>query len=140
MIQRVQSVYLVLAILLVAAVFPLDFVFDSRAATAYAWFTGGFFLLAGLAVVLCVLALAQFKARERQLKTVGYAILAVLALVVYLGVTFSASGDILTIGRAERLDGVATLALPAFASVFTFLARRGVRRDIALVRSMDRLR
>ena len=140
MIQRVQSVYLVLAILLVAAVFPLNFVLDSQAATRYTWFAGGFYLLAGAAVVLGALALAGYKARERQVKTTTYALLAALALVVYLGVVFSASGDIRAIGSAERLDGVATLALPAFASVFIALARRAIRRDIALVRSMDRLR
>ena len=84
----------------------------------------------------CGLAIVQFRDRPRQLKTAGAASLLALALVALFGVGFGLKGDVAAGGN----EVYAALALAVAAFVFATLARRAIAKDIALVKSMDRLR
>lgn len=136
MIQRIQTVFLLLAVVCTAALFSLRTPVSGLAATAWPWFTNVFYLLAAVVVLASGLAIAQFRDRARQLRTASFASLVALALVALFGVAFAVGGDFAS-GQTEVFTATA-LAVAAF--VFTTLARRAIAKDIALVKSMDRLR
>lgn len=136
MIQRIQTVFLLLAIVCAAALFSMRTPVSGLAATAWPWFTNVFYLLAALVVLASGVGIALFRDRTRQLRTVAFASLAALALVALFGVAFAVGGDFAS-GHTEVYT---TTALAVAAYVFAALARRAIAKDIALVKSMDRLR
>ncbi len=140
MIQRKQSLFLVLAALMAAAMFALAYPYESLAADQYEAFPAAVGLLSGALAAVSALAVFQFRTRATQLRsaTAGMALAALLLAVVAGG--YALGGDLVRLQQGGRLDGWAALALPLVALVLTWLARRGVAADIALVRSMDRLR
>lgn len=140
MIQRKQTLFLVLAALMAAAMFALPYPFDSLAAEHFEVFPAGVGLLSGALAAVSALTVFQYRTRASQLRsTTACIVLAVLLLAFVVG-GFAISGDFARLQQTGRLDGWAALALPLVALVFASLARRGVAADIALVRSMDRLR
>lgn len=136
MIQRIQTLFLVLAIVCMAALFSFEVLAAGRAATAWPWLTNVFYLGAALFIIGCGVGIAQFADRPRQLKTVAVASLLALVLTALFALGFALHGDYAAFPQAA---GVAT-GLSALALIFTTLARRAIARDIALVKSMDRLR
>lgn len=136
MIQRIQSVFLLLAIVLLAALLTIGFPFESRAATAFPWFAAAVSLLAGAAVVAAGLALFQYRNRRAQQRTalIGFALADTLGVVQVIAYVLSGDFD------ALPTVGWIAVALPIVAGVLLFLARTYIARDEALVRSMDRLR
>lgn len=136
MIQRIQSLFLLLAIVLVAALLALGFPFESHAAEAFAWFAPAVSLLGGLVVLLAGLALFQFRDRPKQSKTVLWAFLLADVLGIVQVIGYALAGDF----EALSTLGIIALVLPFAASALLLLARVYIGKDIALVRSMDRLR
>lgn len=140
MIQRLQSVFLLLAIVCMAALFTLGFPSESRAAETLPWFWPGLLLLTGATIAAAGLALFQYRQRETQKRTVLVAyVLADLALVVQV-IGYALAGDFARMTDEGQVLGYVALALPIVASVLLLLARQRIAADIALVRSMDRLR
>lgn len=140
MIQRKQSLFLALAALFAAAMFALPYPFESLAADRFEAFPAGVGLLSGALAAVCLLAIFQYKTRASQLRSTGLAVALALLLLVTVAAGFGVAGDVARLQETGRLDGWSALALPLVALVFAVLARRGVAADIALVRSMDRLR
>lgn len=145
MIQRIQSVYLLLGALCLAALSILDPIWQSQAAATLAWYVPTVAILGALTAIVALIAIFLHKDRQKQLKTIlAVQMLAVVFLVVlvgglFLGGDFDSGG---AAGGGGALDRAILLALllPVASYVFFYLARRGVQRDINLVRSMDRLR
>ncbi len=143
MIQRIQSVYLLLGAVALGAMFFFGGVlWRSAPAEAYPWFTPALVVLVALAAVAGLGAIFLFADRPRQRAVVVAAqTLTVLAVLVLLGGFFLA--DALVVTRADGTlvtSRLIAFLLPVVAYVFFFLARRGIESDMALVRSMDRLR
>lgn len=140
MIQRIQSLYLLLAALCFFVLLMLDLPYGSPAA-ADAWFTP--FVMIG-AVLLGLASLGSillYKNREQQLRVInGVQLAAVAFLIVFFGGLYFAGDLHFQRGGATDAEKVVSLFLPILGYVMLFLARRGVAADIALVRSMDRLR
>lgn len=164
MIQRIQTVYLIAAILVLSGMwfFPIaevsfeessiQFYLTQNTATAFDLtfdLPGAWPIAVGVAI-LCVLALAtmlDFKNRKRQLMlcktTLG--LLPVLAVGAFLNawqaieVTMEASSALGGLVSGSGGYGFAPV-LPLVAMVFVFLALKGIQKDEALIRSMDRLR
>ena len=141
MIQRIQTVYLVLGTLALASLGLFDRPWSTQAADVHAWFVPS---LIGLIVATGGTALwAIFLYERRQTQrsvVVGVQIGTVLlAAVLYGGLYLTAE---LTFRNPAGFDWgkTAMLAMPILAYVFFFLARRGIDHDIELVESMDRLR
>jgi hypothetical protein len=139
MIQRIQTVHLLIAALLVGLFIGLGDGWLASLADRMAWLPVTAYVLAGLTAALALAAVFFYKQRATQMRVILAAqvvnVLLVLALAGALGLsTFG--------GEATRAGlAAATVAvLPVFAYIFLSLARWGVRRDIELVRSMDRLR
>jgi hypothetical protein len=142
MIQRVQSIYLLLASLvgIVAYFVPLAITptekmlicnlseISGQVATAsiFPW-------LSGVAIALSTLAIFVFKKRKLQIKIASAAALLYVATVGL----FLILADRYTNESIKFQFGV---ALPLLSAVFCYLAIRGINNDEKLVRAADRLR
>ncbi|GAB5521790.1 MAG: DUF4293 family protein [Rhodothermales bacterium] len=138
MIQRIQSVYLFLGALLVGALGFFNVIWTSAASQMLAWFRPAVLGAGALVIIVALIAIFLYRDRKRQLKTVvalqGLLIVFLLVLIagLYMG------------GTLDRVPGnmplIIALVLPVLAYIMFWLARKGIEKDIALVRSMDRLR
>lgn len=152
MIQRIQTLYLLLAGLLPAFTFffPVALLVKGDAwltmtsigydmanvgemAGRHPW---GLAVMAALSVLLPFVALFSYKNRKRQLSWVHCALTSnmvwYLSLIAY---AFSAAGK-----SGLSLSFALCCLLPLLAMVALWMARRGIRHDEALVRAADRIR
>lgn len=154
MIQRIQTIYLFIALVMLVVVnfFPFatygveggsyaltSWGVDAQGVAPYAGNTILCWALPAsslLAAVLALVAIMSYKQRVRQMRLCVYGILAVLAFHVALGVQAWTMYDAL--GTTPELT--LTAQLPLLSVIFFILAGRAVKRDEALVRSMDRIR
>ena len=113
MIQRIQTVFLLLAAILTA----VCAVFDDELITR---------VLAIVMSVLACLTIFIYKNRPRQA--------AVCSLIMAVGIAFYI---VLAVNQPE-MDWF--LALPLAVVLLTFLARKAIMKDEKLVRSLDRIR
>jgi uncharacterized membrane protein len=141
MIQRIQSVYLLLGALAFGVLPLLGDIWQGPAAERFAWFVPALLVLGAIVTGGALVAIFLYNDRARQRQVVlAVQLLAVLFLVVLM-VGLYLGGQL---GRALRAEtGIGSLLavlLPLLAYLLFYMARRGIERDIALVRSMDRLR
>lgn len=140
MIQRLQSLYLLFAALLVALFFVLGEAWREVVGTIYPWLTATTLALGGLVTLLALVSIFFYKDRQNQARVVRVAQGLDLALVGVL------AGCLVALSLNEEAGGLIpvslylTLLFPVAAYLFLRLAKRGIDKDIALVRSMDRLR
>ena len=141
MIQRIQTLYLLLGVVALAAMFFVAPAYTGAAAEAQGWFGPVVFGLAALAALVGLIAIFLFKNRPQQRTMIVAAqVLTVLHLAaLFVGLYLAGT---LYVQTAEGLDTgrLVMVVLPLVAYVLFFFARRSVDRDIALVKSMDRLR
>jgi len=141
MIQRIQTVYLLLGALALAALGFFDFPWESTAAAAYGWFVPSLLGLLTLTVGTAIWAIFLYEARKTQ-RTVVVAVqigTVLVAGVLYGGLYLTSE---LAVGGPNGADWgrIVALAIPILGYIFFFLARRAIDHDIELVKSMDRLR
>jgi drug/metabolite transporter (DMT)-like permease len=163
MLQRIQSIYLFIAVLCGAALFlsafntfnfqQIEFNFSlfglhqikgepnlnyTAAAYALVLFCCAFILVNGYTIFL-------FKNRRKQIKLAGFGILILASFCV--AEFFFANHHQLKIAEILNVDiaqiqinyGIGTL-MPILAMVMNFLAIRAIKKDEELVRSADRIR
>lgn len=153
MIQRIQSLYLLLATVLVAltnffalAHFKMDegfytlTSFSIEASGVEAWSGGIWYILIPvvnvLTVALLIAAIFGYKHRIKQMRRCIYAILSNLLFYAVFGFV---CWDIYS--KTGVYPDLALMAeLPLIAIILTFLAGRAIKRDEDMVRSMDRIR
>ncbi len=157
MIQRKQTLFLALAVLVAALanLFPfatysvgeLQVVFRSTGlfmgdgtAMADASPKVPFAAVLGILAALPVVAIVFYKDRKRQLRFVRFTYLLGLGALAFAVITDRSiqvylAGE----GAVEVVYGPA-FAAPVLVLLLAFLAERGIRKDEALIRSMDRLR
>lgn len=135
MIQRIQSVYLALAIVLNLSVVFTP-IFNRGLEDPQLWIGAGFIGLAVLSVLLTAVVLGLFKNRQKQISLIKPAMLLQVGSCAFgLGILFSMGG----IGRYLWDEALGCLLLLA-ALAAQFLAMRAIRKDEELVRSIDRIR
>ena len=139
MIQRIQSLYLLVgAIALLALVFmdwPWVVLRDEVV------FFGGGLVLAGVTAVVGLLAVFLYKNRTLQRKVIlGTQVLTIGLLLLLVGGLYVLGQLQFTTADGPYWPAIIGMLLPVGAYVFFFLARRGVEADINLIKSMDRLR
>lgn len=146
MIQRIQTVYLLLGGAMLAIFAALGGIWSPGLAAVASWLPAVTYALAVLAALVALGAVFLYKDRKRQRTVIGYAqwlsLLVLIPLLVGLFASTTtpdvdASGAVEPIGLYGRY--LVALA-PLVAYVLLRMARRGVDRDIAKVRSMDRIR
>jgi hypothetical protein len=145
MIQRKQSIWLLLAALLNAAVFlganfsietRIQNVLQTNKYTVLQHLPSTLFILA--AIVLSLIAIFLFRKRPLQMKM---SLIALLATMAYCFINWMRIKEIFANNKmiSNYSFGLATIT-PYFAIVFILLACLGIRKDEKLVKSLDRLR
>jgi len=158
MIQRIQTLYLVIAVIALSLIFafPLAQFFSETGAYVFSatglqnmvpggekLFNPMVFLpmpiIIAIVVLISIYAIMQFKNRPFQMKLVNAAVLLTAALIA--GIFF------LYIPMIEKKTAIIPdysksfgVYVPLVALVFLVLATRAIKRDDKLVRSADRLR
>ena len=145
MIQRKQSIWLLLAALLNAAVFlganfsietRIQNVLQTNKYTVLQHLPSTLFILA--AIVLSLIAIFLFRKRPLQMKM---SLIALLATMANCFINWMRIKEIFANNKmiSNYSFGLATIT-PYFAIVFILLACLGIRKDEKLVKSLDRLR
>ena len=145
MIQRIQSVFFLLAAGSFGALFGLPIATSTTPASPY--LEDGVFnildqpsliALSVLGAALALVAIFLYKNRTLQVR-IGFAVIAAALLLIGLSYWLY-SGLASAQGESAGLTISPGLYLPAGAVLFGWLATRFVRKDERIVRSMDRLR
>lgn len=137
MIQRIQSLYLLLAALALIAYVMIGVPAPSMLGT-YPWLAYALLALAGAGALLSLGSIFLYNNRARQLQVVTLGQWLLLLLILVIALTLFLVPTLRT-GLAEPVLLIPYLLVFA-AYVFVRLAARAIGKDIALVRSMDRLR
>lgn len=135
MIQRIQSVFLFLAFILNGSVF-FNALYRHAMDDPQAWIGIGFAIVLTLSALAPLSCIALYKNRENQIKWVTRSMILQLVAFGYgIGITISLGG----FGSFlwDEALGVLMLAIALFSQVY---ARKKIRDDIELVKSMDRIR
>lgn len=154
MIQRIQSIWLLLAALAVLCLlfFPMA---GSVTAQGYYLLTAtglklkdaadasiqthssiniALLIFTGVIVAIHLINIFNFRNRALQIRMVWTGILLIIALSVWFFMLMKG------IGEMKELDIEAPILLPLLAIIFDLFALRGIKRDEKLIRSADRLR
>jgi hypothetical protein len=141
MIQRIQSVYLLLAVAFLGLEYSFDSVWKGPSAAEYSWFvpiTMGVFTISAIGAFGAIFMYSQRK-RQRSL-VVTSQIIALLGLLILFASQYM-SGALPNMNLTQAsFESWAALVSPILAYLMLIMARRAIEKDIALVRSMDRLR
>ena len=140
MVQRIQSLWLLLAAIFAFLTFKLPFYSGNKLKEGVKQpenvavdSSSQIFLiiLASVVIILCFVALVMFKRRKQQLNlTIVNIIFSIVLVVAYfLQIRKFDTGNL-------ALSSLFTLAIP----IFLFLAARGIWKDEKLIKSLDRLR
>lgn len=142
MIQRIQSLYLLFAAALVGVFLVIGDVWRILVGMIYPWVGPVILVLGGLVILTALGAVFLYRDRPRQRQVIlvsQWLDLALVLTLVGVMVAINLDDDVLWEAAAAQTAYITAL-LPFGAYVFLRLARRGVEKDIALVKSMDRLR
>jgi hypothetical protein len=137
MIQRIQTIYLILAFVVTGIlpfIFPLWTMNDGK---EYFFMQNQFYvILLGLSTTLSVFSIVSYKKRQNQF-VVGRLniILNLILLGLFVYRSLNISGE--TVLVSEKGIG---MFLPVVAIVLLVLANKAIKKDEDLVKSVDRLR
>jgi len=136
MLQRIQSVYLLLAAIINGALpFWVNLWTDAQGNAVYAKDDMMYSVAFIVSAVLAILAIFQYKKRKNQFVTNRFNMilnLFLLGFFVYRSLILSGEA-----GASEKGIG---MLLPIISIVFLVLANRAIKKDEDLVKSVDRLR
>ena len=155
MIQRIQSIYLLIAALCSGLLLAAPLYNIETATATYQLFLGGMvqtnpkdtiltsqpaILAVGILLTLFpIIILFLYKKRQVQMRLAVSAMMANTAMLLLLVGIVNKSIDHITELHVKETYGFG-LILPALSIVFLFLANKAIRKDDNLIRSADRLR
>ena len=145
MIQRIQSIFYLLAAICFGALFKLPF---ATSEVAIPQFLGDMIYnvmdhivltgLAGLGILVSLMAIFMFKRRDLQVR-LGYVVIIVSILIPLVAVLLMYNENTAT-NDTSQINDASGIYIPIVALIFGILANRFVKKDDKLVKSMDRLR
>lgn len=141
MIQRIQSVWLLLAALVMAAIFYFP-TYKFSGTSMLPMTVGNDFLaiiLAAVSIVLSLVTIFRFKNRKNQSALTWLNILVCAGLQAWLFVRISQFRGLPENATTAGYYWIGTF-IPLITLLFLFLAKAGIRKDEKLVKSLDRLR
>jgi peptidoglycan/LPS O-acetylase OafA/YrhL len=145
MIQRIQSIFLLLAALAFLSLFKFPFAVSDMANSGYLadkdfdiYDNPALLLLAGLGALIALVAIFLYKNRPLQIRLSYLTIIMGVLILIVASVLFY--NEATAIYEKAKIDDRIGLYLPILGFVFGFIAARFIRKDEKLVRSMDRLR
>ncbi|GAB4329200.1 MAG: DUF4293 domain-containing protein [Bacteroidales bacterium] len=156
MIQRIQTLFLAVVVLLAAAMFFLPlagFISEMEYLRMYLWqirsetpgsqLSFGFLtvfplvLLAAGIIVVTLVTIFSYKNRIRQLKLIRLIMFLAMLLIVAVFVLYP---NLIMSRLDAEVEFESGAFMPVISLLFLFLANRYITRDEKLVRSVDRLR
>jgi hypothetical protein len=147
MIQRIQTLYLLLAAILTSLLLALPFAEIAKDGAIYLFSSGGISLdgavkqgtIAVLILILLIIglhlfAIFSFKNRILQKKIVLVGMISLLGIfgLIFYYSYFSFSG--------AKISFQTAFIFPLISIILDYLAIRGINKDEALIRSIDRIR
>ena len=151
MIQRIQTIYLIVAIvaLVLTLLFPFaqytiegaEFVYDSfgfQKSQKLSFFVPAIIPLI-LSICLSIAAIASFKKRKRQLLLNKLNFVAVLLTIVSIFINFNQIESTFSLVPENINYGISFL-FPVISFVAILMASRSINKDEKLIKSMDRIR
>lgn len=147
MIQRVQTIYLLLAEIFIALIFAFPIAEIASKGEVFIFKATGvlkgheviinglpLIILLGIILVLHFVVIYSFKKRIRQMRILVFTIVLMLGL---FGIFYYFAYASFT---EQAIAFKVTVAFPLAAIILDFLAIREIGKDEAMVRSMDRIR
>lgn len=135
MIQRIQSVFLLLATILNGSVF-FNALYSHAMDDPQAWIGIGFAIFLTLAALASLACISLYKNRENQIRWVSRSMILQLVVLGYgIGILISLGGF-----GSFLWDETLGVIMLAIALISQLYARKKIRDDIELVKSMDRIR
>ena len=151
--QRAQTLYLLLIVVfsLLSLVFPFAyydlgeenvifnlFGLSKNSLEVDTWFP--YYISIGLTAGISLFSVTQFKTRKRQLSLgkINYFIILLTIVMLFIDITSVATN--FKLEKESISYNFVGFLLPVFCLAFNFLANRGIKKDEALVKSLDRLR
>ena len=131
MIQRIQSIYLLVAAISMSLISFKVTVYTLNETLFMAQDDTKMFILTIVGAIFSLLGLFMFKNRKFQMKLIRLTVLIQMIIVVRLFILFN---------KFEVVLNNSLLFLLAFALIALIMAYRGVKKDDDLVRSVDRIR
>jgi hypothetical protein len=147
MIQRIQTLYLIISAILVAFLFALPFAEIVKDGSIYLFNFKGILLdgtlkengmaisvLIGIILALHGFAILSYKNRIRQIRVIVFSILIMLGLfgMFFFFTYYTFSG--------AQISFKISMVFPLVAIILDYLAIRSIGKDEALIRSIDRIR
>jgi len=141
MIQRIQSIYLLLTVLISASLFYLPlFELPSATGTAPREFmvtSNALLLVLSSAIgLLSFIDIFIYRKRNVQARVCRLILILIFVMIALLFYT----SDTISSGLDQKVVFKIGTYLPLLQVLFVFLAHRGIKKDEQLVRSADRLR
>ena len=113
---------------------------DGDTAQRLSWYASAVTITGVAGATIALGAIFLYGNREKQLKVVAAALMiALLFMIVLFGGLFL-SGEYALLTGPEELGRLVVLLLPVVAYILLHAGRKAIRKDINLVKSMDRLR
>jgi uncharacterized membrane protein YidH (DUF202 family) len=145
MIQRIQTIFLVLTAGAFLSLFELPFA-TTNVAAANALSDQAFdvsdhvilLILAALGGLLAIVSIFMFKKRKTQL-SLGY-LLIILGILIPVAAYFTFMGEAQALPESAQISDGFGAYLPFAAIIFAVAANYFIKKDEKTVRSMDRLR
>ena len=131
MIQRIQSIYLLLVVISMTLISFKVPVYTLNETLFTAQDDAKMFILTVVCTIISLLGLFMFKNRKFQMKLIRLTILIQMIIGIRLFVLFN---------KFEVVLNNSFLFLLAFTLIALIMAYRGVKKDEDLVRSVDRIR
>ena len=150
MIQRIQTLFLALVVLAEVLVSQFSFASFTKESIAYSLTTSGILNSDGnpvredhkqliLALVIAIIAIVSiflFKNRKSQVKATSILSLVILVQLAFIGTSlYQLNADTI-----ESLQIGTSSFLSVISMIFTLLASKAIKKDEALVKSVDRIR
>ncbi|NQU88019.1 MAG: DUF4293 domain-containing protein [Mariniphaga sp.] len=147
MIQRIQTIFIVLSTVIIGLLFSLPIAEISAAGEVYIFKAQGvtlgtevifdglpIMIFLGIILLLHIIAILIYKKRIRQMRVLTYSIILLLGLFgIFYYFTYASFEN-------ETIAFKISVAFPLVAIILDYLAIRSIGKDEALVRSLDRIR
>ena len=153
MIQRIQTIFLLLAAISLGLLFWQPtmsfFLVNPKPTTEMNMLSDGIFdisdhiiflILTGLGAGLCFIGIFLFKNRSLQANFARFGFIISILILILGALFFYKEWDAINSSVDTHFSGEFGLLSPIVAALFSFLALRFIRKDENLVKSSDRLR
>jgi glucan phosphoethanolaminetransferase (alkaline phosphatase superfamily) len=162
MIQRIQSIYLMLIVICQSLLFATALATFTSYETSFNLSLMGFYKLSSagndmlinsyslvvvniLVILFSLFVIFSFKNRKKQIKLAAFNFLLICSFVVLMFYSFDNAKSLLDNSYNTQGSELSTtygigMILPILSLIFNFLAIKGIRKDEELVRSADRIR